>query len=117
MTKYFCNKGTYPVPSNNKFQLLLILLIGDFSFLQSGKFKNSTQLRCFEQSILVVSRTFLLPERHNKVSFEYKVDGASCRKGSQSCSQGLHFYLDGKLLLKSDTQFNWKKFERNVEKV
>lgn len=90
---------------------------GDFSFLQSGEFKNSTQLRCFEQSILVVSRTFLLPDDHNKVSFEYKVDGASCRKGSKSCSQGLHFYYDGKLLLKSDTQFHWKKVEYDIKKV
>ena len=93
------------------------MFIGDFSFLQSGNFKNSTQLRCFEQSILVVSRTFLLPDDKNKVSFEYKVDGAACRKGSASCSQGLHFYVDGTLKFKADTQFNWKKVEWNIEKV
>lgn len=67
--------------------------------------------------MLTLRRTFLLPNKSSKVSFEFKVDGASCRKGSESCSQGLHFYINGRQVLKSDTQFHWKYVEYPVEKV
>lgn len=87
----------------------------DNTYLISGEFKNSTLLRCFEQSMLVLIRKFLLPESENKISFEYKVDGANCRKGSESCSQGLHFYINGVQVLKKDTQFNWVKYESNIK--
>lgn len=62
--------------------------------------------------MLVMTRKFVREPVNNKISFEYKVDGASCRRGSRSsCSNGLYVYINGKQTLKVDTQFHWTKME------
>lgn len=62
--------------------------------------------------MLVMTRKFVRNESNNLISFDYKVDGAACRKGSSgSCSHGLYVFVNGKQYLKKDTQFHWKKME------
>ena len=62
--------------------------------------------------MLVMTRNFIRKNSsENKISFEYKVDGAGCRRGNKACSNGLYFYINEKQKLKADMQFQWKKFE------
>ena len=93
--------------------------IGNGAYLVSGDYKNTTELRCFEQSILSLNRIFVgSTKEKNSISFEYKVDGAACRRGSLVCSHGLHVFLNGKKKLQADLQFQWKtKTINNINPV
>lgn len=87
---------------------------GNGAYLISGTPKNSSDLHCFEQSILALSRNFVGKSWHNQISFRYKVDGSPCRRGATVCSNGLHFYINNALRLRVDSQFQWTTFNYNI---
>ena len=56
-------------------------------------------------------------EGGNYISFRYKVDGMPCPKTTTDCRKGLTFYVDDKVVLKSDVQFTWRVFKYNLTAV
>ncbi|XP_012558711.1 endosome/lysosome-associated apoptosis and autophagy regulator family member 2 [Hydra vulgaris] len=89
---------------------------GNGEYLVSGDIKNTTDIRCFEQSYLVLNRQFSGLPGNNKISFLYRVDGRECDIDHVNyCTNGLFFYVNGIQKMHSDYQFQWKEFTTEVD--
>lgn len=94
-------------------------LSGDFSHLvSSSNLNKTTPATCLEQKNMQTYMSFHNKEEGgNYISFRYKVDGMPCPKTTVDCRKGLTFYIDNKVVLKSDVQFTWRVFKYNLTAV
>lgn len=56
-------------------------------------------------------------EEGNFIQFDFKVDGAPCRKGVSVCTNGLKFFIDGTKMMHVDLQFQWVTVKYKLEPV
>ena len=88
---------------------------GNGEYVVSGDYKLGSELKCFEQSIMDMSRDFKR-EEGNFIQFDFRVDGAPCRRGVSMCMNGLKFFIDSVELLHVDKQYQWRTRRFNLTK-
>ena len=108
---------TFSMAYSEKVETLLLFSLADGEYLTSGNPKNGTELKCFEQSVLIFNRMFVGQDHQNYITFRYKVDGAPCRRGSKNCNYGLSVSVNRKRVFQNDVQYQWVVKNISVQQV